>query len=175
MSGLRLPFRGILPRIAEDAFIAPNATVIGDVVIGREANIWFGCIIRGDVHEIRIGDRANIQDGTVVHVSKGKFGCYIGDDVTIGHMALIHGCTLEAGAFVGMKSTVMDGCIVEGGAMLAAGSLLTPGKRVPRGELWGGSPAKLLRPLTEEQRATLGNTAASYSKLGAEYRLALKG
>lgn len=175
MSGLRLPFRGVLPRIAEDAFIAPNATVIGDVVIGREANIWFGCIIRGDVHEIRIGDRANIQDGTVVHVSKGKFGCCIGDDVTIGHMALIHGCTLEAGAFVGMKSTVMDGCIVEGGAMLAAGSLLTPGKRVPRGELWGGSPAKLLRPLTEEQRATLGNTAASYSKLGAEYRLALKG
>jgi carbonic anhydrase/acetyltransferase-like protein (isoleucine patch superfamily) len=173
--GIRLPFRGVLPRIAEDAFIAPTATIIGDVVIGPQANIWFGCVLRGDVHEIRVGARANIQDGTIVHVARNKFGCYIGDDVTIGHLALIHACTLEPGCFVGMHATIMDGCVVETGAQVAAGALLTPGKRVPAGELWGGRPAKMLRPLSEAERANLGNTAAHYAKLGAEYREELTG
>jgi|SRR5690606_22198772 carbonic anhydrase/acetyltransferase-like protein (isoleucine patch superfamily) len=171
--GIRLPFRGVMPRIAPDAFIAPNATIIGDVVVGPLANIWFGCVIRGDVNEIRIGARANIQDGTIVHVARNKFGCYIGDDVTIGHLALIHACTLEPGCFIGMQATIMDGCVVESGAQVAAGALLTPGKRVPSGELWGGRPAKLLRPLSEEEKANLGNTAKHYAQLGAEYREAL--
>lgn len=173
--GIRLPFRGVLPRIAPDAFIAPTATIIGDVVIGPLANIWFGCVIRGDVHEIRIGARANIQDGTIVHVARNKFGCYIGDDVTIGHLALIHACTLEPGCFIGMQATVMDGCVVESGAQVAAGALVTPGKRVPAGELWGGRPAKLLRMLSDEDKANLGNTARNYAKLGAEYRETLTG
>ncbi len=95
MTGIILPYRGVSPRIAKSAFIAPTATIIGDVEIGEDSNIWFGCVIRGDVNEIRIGAGTNIQDGTVVHVSREKYGTYIGDNITIGHMALIHACTLE--------------------------------------------------------------------------------
>jgi len=170
MSPIILPYRGVWPTIAEDAFIAPGAVVIGDVVIGPRSSVWFGCVIRGDVHEIRIGADTNVQDGTIVHVSKGTFGTYIGDGITIGHQALIHACTLESGCFVGMGATVMDGCVVESGAMVAAGAMVTPGKRVPAGELWAGSPAKLKRALTVDDTAGWPAQAAHYAALGAEYR-----
>ncbi|MEQ8708604.1 MAG: gamma carbonic anhydrase family protein [Rhodospirillales bacterium] len=175
MSGLILPYNDILPKIADDAFIAQNAVIIGDVEIGPEANIWYNVVVRGDVASIRIGARANIQDGTIVHVSRGRAGTVIGDDVTIGHMAIIHACTLESHAFVGMGATVMDGAVVEGGGMVAAGALLTPNKRVKKGELWSGSPAKYWRQLTDEENHTLPQTAAHYAKMAQHYRKVAEG
>lgn len=169
MPGLILPYRQILPQIADTAFIAPTAAVVGDVVIGAETNVWFGCVIRGDVNEIRIGERTNIQDGTIIHVTRQKCGTYIGCDVTIGHMALLHACTLEDTCFIGMQATVMDACVVEGGAMVAAGALVTPGKRIRRGQLWAGRPAKHLRDLSAEEWEGMASTAPHYVRLGQEY------
>lgn len=170
MDPIILPYRGVWPTIAPDAFIAPGAVVIGDTHIGPGTSVWFGCVIRGDVHEIRIGANTNIQDGTIVHVSKGTFGTYIGDNVTIGHAALIHACTLESDCFIGMDATIMDGSVVESGAMVAAGALVTPGKRVPRGQLWTGSPAKPKRDLTADDTAGWPAQAEHYARLGREYR-----
>ena len=169
MSGSLLSYRGIQPRIADSVFIAPTATVIGDVEIGTDTNIWFGCVLRGDVNEIRIGERTNIQDGTIVHVSRETYGTYIGSDITIGHMALIHACTLEDGCFIGMQATIMDGCVVESGAMVAAGALVTPGKRVGRRQLWAGRPARPVRELSETDRANMAATAPHYVNLAREY------
>lgn len=167
---MKLDYRGISPKIADSAFIAPNATVVGDVEIGPESGIWFGCVIRGDVNYIRIGERTNIQDGSVVHVTKHTHPTIIGSDITIGHMALIHGCTLEDRCFIGMRATIMDGVVVEPGAVVAAGSLVTPGKRVAAGELWAGSPARFLRRIEDEERAGFDAIAPRYVGLAREYR-----
>jgi carbonic anhydrase/acetyltransferase-like protein (isoleucine patch superfamily) len=173
MSGLILPYQGTLPTIDAECFIAPNATVIGDVVIGKGTNVWFNVVIRGDVHEIRIGERTNIQDGTIVHVTEGKFGTYIGSDITIGHGAVLHACTLEDGCFVGMGATILDGAVVESGAMVAAGAVVTPGKRVKKGELWAGNPAKMMRELKPEDVAFFPKSAAKYVALADRYRTEL--
>lgn len=173
MTGLILPFEKTIPTIANDAFIAPNATVIGDVVIGAESGIWFNCLLRGDVNEIRIGERTNIQDGSIVHVSGQGQGSYIGNDITIGHMALIHACTLEDGCFIGMNATVMDDCIVESGAMVAAGALVPPGKRVLAGQVWGGTPARYLRDIRESDLQMISYTVPHYVKLAHRYRKGL--
>ncbi|HEU4827045.1 MAG TPA: gamma carbonic anhydrase family protein [Dongiaceae bacterium] len=175
MPGLIRSHHGVTPTIAPSAFVAETAVVIGDVVIGEEASIWYGCVLRGDGNSIRVGARTNIQDGTVVHINhewEGAAGTKttIGADITIGHMALIHACTLEDGCFVGMKACVMDGAIVESGAMVAAGALVTPGKRVKRGELWAGSPARLMRTLTEKELKYFSYTAQHYCELAASYR-----
>ena len=127
-----------MPRIAPDAFIAPNAVIIGDVEIGSQTNVWFNCVIRGDVNTIRIGNRTNIQDGTVIHVTRKTGPTKIGSGVTIGHMVLLHACTLEDNSFVGMQSTIMDNAVVESGGMVAAGAIVTPNKRIPRGQIWAG-------------------------------------
>jgi len=169
MSDIRYPWRGTWPRVDDTAFVAPTAALIGDVEVGADSSIWFGCTVRGDVHEIRIGERTNIQDGTVVHVTADKFGCYIGSDILIGHSALIHGATLEDGCFIGMRATVLDGAVVESGAMVAAGALVGPGKRVPSGELWAGTPAKKMRDLTEEDMAMFKDGTEGYRLLGQEY------
>ena len=169
MSGLIIPFQGVTPTIDQSAFIAPTATVIGDVVIGPDTGIWFGCVVRGDVNEIRIGTRTNIQDGTIIHVSGEGQGTYIGDDITVGHMALLHACTLESGCFIGMKACVMDGAYVESGAMVAAGALVTPGKRVRSGELWAGSPARPIRQLAEQDLAYFPVSAQKYVLLSRAY------
>ena len=178
MSGLILPFGNLVPKIAGDVFIAANATVIGDVEIGALSGIWFGCVVRGDGNSIRIGERTNIQDGTVIHVNAERDGgrgavgwrTTIGSDITVGHMALLHACTLEDGAFVGMKACVMDGCVVEGQGMVAAGALLTPGKRVRKGELWAGSPARLMRQMSAAEFEYLTYSARHYVELAAAYR-----
>lgn len=170
---LVLPFDDKHPVIAPDAFVAPNATVIGDTEIGARSSIWFGCVLRGDVNSIRVGADTNIQDGTVVHVTRAKFGTVIGSGVTIGHLALVHGCTLEDHAFVGMQATVMDGCVIESEGMLAAGGLLTPGKRIAPGELWAGRPAKLVRRLDTDELRNIHETAAHYARLAASYRAQL--
>jgi carbonic anhydrase/acetyltransferase-like protein (isoleucine patch superfamily) len=175
MPALIKPHENITPRIAPDAFIAETAVVIGDVEIGAAASIWYGCVLRGDSNSIKVGARTNIQDGTVIHVNHEREGAAgtrttIGSDVTVGHMALLHACTLEDGSFVGMKACVMDGVVVESGAMVAAGALVTPGKRVKKGELWAGSPAKLMRPLTEKEIAYFTYSAQHYADLAASYR-----
>ena len=172
MSGLILPYRGVRPRIAADAFIAPTATVIGDVEIGPGAGIWFGVTVRGDVNHVRIGARTNVQDGTVIHVASGArpFPTLIGADVTIGHLAMVHACTLEDGAFVGMKACVMDGAVVEAGAMVAAGALVAGGKRVPAGQLWAGAPARFVRKLGEDEAAEMAWVVPHYADLAQEYR-----
>lgn len=164
-----LPYRGVMPTIDPSAFIADNAVVIGDVHIGAESNIWFGCILRGDVHEIRIGKRTNIQDGTVIHTTRNVSGTYIGDEVTVGHMSLLHACTIETNAFVGMGAIVLDEAVVEGGAMVAAGALVSPKKRVPKGQLWAGRPAKFMRDLTKDDLDFFPVSADNYVKLSREY------
>jgi len=177
MPALIRPFENVAPNIAADAFIAETAVIIGDVEIGAGSSIWYGCVLRGDSNSIKIGARTNIQDGTVIHVNHEREGAtgtrtVIGSDITVGHMALLHACTLEDGSFVGMKACVMDGVVVEGGAMVAAGALVTPGKRVKKGELWAGSPAKLMRALTEKEIAYFTYSAQHYADLAAGYRTA---
>ena len=140
---------GVRPTLGKDVYIAPNATVIGDVHLGDESSVWFGTTIRGDVFPIRIGARTNVQDGSVVHVTGGKASTTIGDDVTIGHMALLHGCTIGARCLVGMGSIVLDGAIVGDDSLVAAGSLVAPGMKVPPRSLVMGSPAKVLRSVRD--------------------------
>ena len=164
-----LPYKGTLPKISDKAFIAPTASVIGKVEIGEGTGVWFGCTVRGDVNDIKIGKRTNIQDGTVVHVTRGVQGTYIGDEVTVGHMALLHACTIEDRAFIGMGAIVMDEAYVETNGMLAAGAMLTPGKRIKSGELWAGSPAKYWRPLTQEEIDFIPVSADNYAKHVDEY------
>jgi carbonic anhydrase/acetyltransferase-like protein (isoleucine patch superfamily) len=159
-----------MPQIADDVFIAPGAHVIGKVSIGAGSSIWFNCVLRGDVGRISVGERTNVQDGTIVHVTGGRFDTHIGDDVLIGHACIIHGCRLENHAFVGMGAIVLDGAVVEADAMLAAGALLTPGKVVKSGELWAGRPAKFLRSLTVAEIAGNRAGAAGYARLAQVYR-----
>lgn len=173
MSKFILPFKGISPKIHDSAFIAPSASVIGDVEIGEGANIWYNCALRGDVADIKIGARTNIQDGCVIHVTTGREGTFVGDDVTVGHSAILHACHIENFGFVGMGSLVMDGAVVEGFGMLAAGSLLSPNKRVPKGQLWAGRPARYMRDLTEEEIAYIKWSAPHYVELGQEHKKVL--
>ena len=163
------PYRGIMPKIHESAFIAENAVIIGDVDIAEDVNIWYGCVLRGDVNDIKVGPRTNIQDGTVVHVSSDTQGSYIGADVTIGHMALIHACTIGDRCMIGMKSCLMDDAAVGDDAWLAAGALLTPRKKIPSRELWAGSPAQKMRDLNEKDFEIIKHSARDYVTLSKEY------
>jgi carbonic anhydrase/acetyltransferase-like protein (isoleucine patch superfamily) len=164
-----LPFRGVAPRIDPTSFIAPGSNLMGDIEIGKGSSIWLGCQLRGDVNVIRIGEKVNLQDGSVVHVSSKGQGTLVGDRCTIGHMVLLHDCILEADSFVGMNACVMDGAVVESYAMVAAGALVTPGKRIPSGELWGGRPARFMRELTGAERAEIDRIANLYFDLSREY------
>lgn len=166
---------GVIPRLAEGAWVAPTAVVIGDVWIGVRSTIWFNCLLRGDTNRIRIGDRTNIQDGSVLHVNPGEeWVCEIGSDVTVGHAAIVHACKLHDFAFVGMGATVLDGAVIEEGGMLAAGGLLTPGKVIPKRELWGGRPARKMRDIPDDDRAQLDHIAVHYAALGQRYRNGLR-
>ena len=169
MKPLIRAYKGMTPKIDDDVFVAENAVIIGDVEIGKNSSVWYGCVLRGDVEKIRVGERSNIQDGTIVHVTSKRFGTYIGNDVLVGHNAVIHGCTLKDGAFVGMGAIVLDGAVVETGAMVAAGALVTPGKVVKAGELWGGNPAKKMRDLTPEQMAGLKKGTDHYVDVAKQY------
>jgi carbonic anhydrase/acetyltransferase-like protein (isoleucine patch superfamily) len=169
MTPIVLPYKGVSPDIHATAFVAPGASVVGDVAIGEDANVWFGCVLRGDVDVIRIGKRSNIQDGTMVHLSRNA-PTIVGDDVTVGHGAILHGCTLMDRSFVGMGATLLDGSVVESGAMVGAGALLTMGKRVPSGELWGGAPAKFLRKLRPEEIEGIKTRAEHYVELARQYK-----
>lgn len=169
MSGLIVPHRGLVPRVDPTAFIAANATLVGDVEIAANASIWFGCILRGDGPGIRVGENSNLQDGTIVHVAARGLMTVVGKNVTVGHMVLLHACEVQDGAFVGMHSTVLDGAVIEGEAMVAAGALIAPGKVVRRGELWAGNPGRKLRNLTDEDYENFKRIAAGYVSLARSY------
>jgi carbonic anhydrase/acetyltransferase-like protein (isoleucine patch superfamily) len=178
---MMLSFGGKAPSIDPAAFVAPGAVLIGDVEIGPEASIWYNCVLRGDGNRIRIGARSNVQDGSVIHVDppgpgrpeKG-YPTIIGEDVLIGHMAMVHGCTLHDRAFVGLGAIVMDGCEIESGGMLAAGALLAPGRRIPAGQLWAGRPAKYVRDLSAEELAGQQLGVAHYVALARLHAAALR-
>ncbi|HEU5047450.1 MAG TPA: gamma carbonic anhydrase family protein [Rickettsiales bacterium] len=165
-----MPYKQISPTIAPSAFIAPGAVVIGDVHIGEESGVWFGCVIRGDVNYIRIGARTNIQDGTVIHVTRKTGPTIIGSGVTIGHSVLLHACTLEDDCFIGMHATIMDGAVVESGAWVAAGALVTPGKRILKGQVWAGNPARYMRDMKPEETDFIPVSSNNYVELAAEYK-----
>lgn len=170
-----LKYKNISPKIDETAFVAQTAAVIGDVEMGPGSSVWFGCTVRGDVERIRIGRDTNVQDNSVIHTTSARDGApgiptLIGDGVTIGHGAILHACTLEDGCFIGMQALVMDGVVVESGAMVAAGALVPPGKRVRKGELWGGRPAKPMRPMRQAEIDWIPRSAVHYAKLAADYR-----
>ncbi|KAL0557940.1 hypothetical protein IC582_006499 [Cucumis melo] len=158
------------PVVDKDAFVAPSASIIGDVQVGRGSSIWYGCVLRGDVNSISVGSGTNIQDNSLVHVAKSNLSgkvlpTIIGDNVTIGHSAVIHGCTVEDEAFVGMGATLLDGVVVEKNAMVAAGALVRQNTKIPSGEVWGGNPAKFLRKLTDEEIAFISESATNYLNL----------
>jgi carbonic anhydrase/acetyltransferase-like protein (isoleucine patch superfamily) len=174
-----VPFNGKMPVIHDSAFIAPGCRIIGDVEIGPGVSIWYNCVIRGDVNFIRIGARSNIQDGSVVHVdgpAPGKPNGYptiIGEDVLIGHLAMVHGCELHDRAFVGLGAIVMSSAVVESDGMLAAGAMLTGGKRVGSRQLWGGRPAAYMRDLTDAALADMQRGVAHYVENGQAHAAAI--
>ncbi len=174
LAGPLYEFEGIAPKVHPEAWVAPTAAVIGNVEIGGQSGIWFHCVLRGDTNFIRIGAGTNIQDGTIIHVNSGNFPTLIGDDVTVGHACIIHACTLKSRAFVGMGATVLDGATIEEGGMLAAGALLTPNKVIGPNELWTGSPAKLWRVMSPEERAGFDTNAVDYVGYAARFKAGLR-
>ncbi|KAG9139701.1 hypothetical protein Leryth_023288 [Lithospermum erythrorhizon] len=159
-----------VPAVHKEAFVAPSASLVGDIHVGQGSSIWYGCVLRGDANSISIGSGTNIQDNSLVHVAKSNLAgkvlpTIIGDNVTVGHSAVLHGCTVEDEAFVGMGATLLDGVVVEKNAMVAAGALVRQNTRIPFGEVWGGNPAKFLRKLTKEEIAFILESASNYSNL----------
>ncbi len=169
-SGLLYALNGVAPRIDPTAWVAPTAVLIGDVRLGPGVNIWFNCVLRADTNPIIIGARCNIQDGTIIHVDHGENFTEIGDDVTVGHAAIVHACKLRNRAFIGMGATVLDGAVVEEGGLLGANGLLGPGKRIGRYELWTGAPARKVRDMSEAERAGWDQTVPHYLGLAERYR-----
>jgi gamma-carbonic anhydrase len=165
-----LAYDGKAPRLAASVFLAEGSVVSGDVEIGEDSSLWFGTVVRGDVNRIRIGARTNLQDHTVVHVTAGTHPTTIGDDVTIGHRAVLHGCTIQDRSLVGIGAIVMDAAVVGPDAMVGAGALVPPRMIVPPGKLVLGSPARVVRDLTAEELAGLLGRAARYVGYAAKYR-----
>jgi len=170
MTAIR-PYQDTSPQLGERVFVDPSSVVLGDVVLGDDCSVWPMTTIRGDMHRIRIGDRCSIQDGSVLHITHAGpynpdgFPLIIGDDVTIGHKALLHGCTIQDRILIGMGAIVMDGAVIESEVILAAGSIVPPGKVLKSGFLYRGSPAKEARPLTEHEISFFTYTAANYVRL----------
>ncbi len=163
------PYRGRMPRIHPTAFIDQSAQVIGDVEIDENSSVWMATVVRGDVHRIRIGRRSNVQDGTIVHVMRDTHPTTIGDEVTIGHAAVIHGCTIEDRCLVGMGAILLNGSHVGRGSIVAAGSLLVEGMVVPPGSLVMGSPAKVKRSVTEAEMSMILDLADRYVGYRLDY------
>lgn len=157
------------PDIHPEAFIAPGSAIIGEVTIGRLSSIWFNSVLRGDIEPVTVGEHTNIQDGTVVHVTRNGYPTRIGDRVTVGHRCMLHACTIYNEAFVGMNATVLDRAVIETHGMVAAGAVVTPGKVVKSGELWAGVPAKRLRFLSDEEIEHITVSAENYRRHAEEY------
>lgn len=158
------PFKGTSPRLHPGCWIAANATVVGDVQVGQMASIWYGAVLRGDEGFIRLGEGSNIQDQAVLH-AEADFPAVVGRDVTVGHGAIVHGCTVEDGSLIGMGAILLNGCVIGAGSLVAAGALVTQHTVIPAGSLVMGSPAKVVRPLTPEEAASLPHSAQTYREL----------
>ena len=168
-------YMGRAPVLGERVFLAPGAHVIGDVVLSDDVSFWFHTVARGDVHWIRVGAGTNVQDGAVLHVTHERHPLSIGAGVVVGHQAVLHGCTIEDGALIGIGARVLDGAVVEAGAQVGAGAVVTPGHRVAAGHLALGTPARVVRPLTDEERARIGEICDRYAALKERYRAAFSG
>jgi carbonic anhydrase/acetyltransferase-like protein (isoleucine patch superfamily) len=147
---LILPVKGVAPVFGADCFIAENATVVGDVTCGDGCSFWFGAVVRGDVNSIRLGNKVNVQDGAVIHCTYQKAATTIGDNVSIGHRAIVHGCTIHDNVLIGMGAIVMDGCVVESNSIIAAGAVLLEGTHVAAGWIYAGVPAKRVKEVSKE-------------------------
>jgi carbonic anhydrase/acetyltransferase-like protein (isoleucine patch superfamily) len=147
---LILPVKGIAPKFGNNCFIAENATVVGDVQMGDDCSIWFNTVVRGDVHYIRMGNKVNVQDGAVIHCTYQKAPTNIGNNVSIGHRAIVHGCTVHDNVLIGMGAIVMDGCVIESNSLIAAGAIVLEGTRVESGSVYAGIPAKKVKELSKE-------------------------
>lgn len=163
-------FQNIAPKIDKTAFIAENAVIIGDVEIGENASVWYNCVLRGDVNHIRIGAGTNIQDGTIIHVSRGaEFPTIIENNVTVGHSATIHGCYIESGSLIGIGAIILDGARIGKNSLIAAGSLVTPNTIIPERSFVLGAPARVKRELSDEEIADLQKFWENYIKLSEIY------
>ena len=162
-----LEVRGINPIIGEDCYIAPNATIAGEVTMGKQCSVWFNAVVRGDVHYIKIGDKVNIQDGAVIHCTYKTSPTNIGNNVSIGHNAIVHGCTIQDDVLIGMGSIIMDDCVVESNSIIAAGAVLTKGTHVPAGSVFAGMPARKIKEvdpsLSEGEIQRIANNYILYS------------
>lgn len=154
--------RGIHPQFGENCWFAENATIVGDVVMGRDCTVWFNAVVRGDVNSIRIGDRVNIQDGAVIHCTYQKTKTIIGDYVSIAHNAVVHGCTIEDKVLIGMGAIVMDGAVIGTGSIIAAGAIITQNTIVPPGSIYAGNPARFLKGVSPEAAEVFMRTADNY-------------
>ena len=163
-------YRGKWPQIAASAYVDPAAVVIGDVTVGEHASIWPMCVVRGDVHYIRIGARTNIQDGSVLHVMRDQYPLVLGDDITVGHCVMLHGCTIEGRALIGMRATILNGAVIGKNCIIAAGTLITERTVIPAGSIVMGSPGKVKRELNEKEVASIEDYAQRYAKYKEIYR-----
>ena len=163
-------YRGVRPRLGEGVFLAPSAVVAGDVEVGSDVSFWFHSVARGDVNTIRIGDRSNIQDNVVLHVTHETHPLTIGKEVVVGHGAILHGCTIQNGALVGIGARVLDGALVEEGAQVGAGAIVLPGQTVPAGQLVVGTPARVVRPLTEDEQNEIREISRRYLAVKKSYQ-----
>jgi len=166
-----MPYRGVLPKLGERVYVAPTASLIGDMTAGDDCSFWFNVTARGDVNYIRIGEGTNIQDGSVLHVTSEKFPLFIGSGVTVGHAVVLHGCEIADGCLIGIGARVLDGAIVESGSLVGAGAVVAPGMRIPEGHLALGVPARVIRPLKDEEFGLIHRTAERYIELKNEYLL----
>ncbi|MEN1785942.1 MAG: gamma carbonic anhydrase family protein [Bacteroidota bacterium] len=165
------PVNGKHPQIGADCFIAENATIVGEVQMGDQCSIWFNAVLRGDVHYIKMGDRVNVQDGAVVHCTYQKFPTTIGNQVSIGHNAIVHGCALHDNVLIGMGAIVMDGCVIESHSIIAAGAVVTQGTHVPSGTIFAGMPAKFLKKVSPELRSgEIDRIANNYVKYSSWFK-----
>lgn len=158
------PYQDLFPEIHESVFLASGVKIIGDVKIGKDSSVWYNCVIRGDVHYVKIGEMTNIQDCSMLHVTNGKYPLNIGNKVTVGHSVKLHGCTIEDLSLIGIGSIVLDGAMVKERSMVAAGAVVKPGFTVPSGKLAAGVPARIIRDLTEDEILDLERSAKRYKK-----------
>lgn len=170
-----LPHHGKWPVVHETAFVAPSADLIGEVTIGSHSSIWFQVVIRGDVHSIKVGNRTNVQDHSMLHVTRGQSPLVIGDEVTVGHRATLHGCTIGNRVLIGMGAIILDDAVIGDDCIIGAGALVTKGTKVPNGSLVIGMPAKVVRPLKKEELDFLPKSADNYVKDAMEYYSYVRG
>lgn len=164
-----LTYRGVLPVLGKEVFVAPGAWIIGDVTIGDRSSIWFNTVVRGDVHYIRIGSETNVQDNSTLHVTEGKSPLEMGSRITVGHRAIVHGCVIEDDCLVGMGAVVMDGARIGRGSLVAAGAIVTPGSIIPPESLVMGVPGVVCRPVNESERRLIRESALNYLRLALTY------